>query len=202
MPIRDVPESVRPVASEPSSYESAPEQAVGRYIAYGKLVTIKNKRGKLKADFGIVSLRMEPVERTERGMEYAVSHWLGRLISGAFPVDLEMVRIIVPEDAADHIWFAASDCAYEYCPRYPPSHEASAFAEAKADTTADAVPGEYDGCEVVIKHDALHMSGVGYLRQREPGTFKVVGGVYDGETVTHDPATGALSHQGFVYERK
>ena len=190
----DVPEPVHPVASEPPLDGPAPEQAAGRYVAYGQLVTIKNKGGQLKADFGIASLRMEPVERTERGMEYAVSHWLGRLISGAFPVDLEMVRIIVPEDAADHVWFAASDCAYEYCPRYPIPSELPASWLAAA--------GEYDGCEVVIKHDALHMSGVGYLREREPGFFEVMGGPYDGETVTRDPATGALSHQGFVYERK
>ena len=46
------------------------------------------------------------------------------------------------------------------------------------------------------------MSGVGYLRERESGFFEVVGGPYDGETVTLDPETGALRHQGFVYERK
>ena len=30
----------------------------------------------------------------------------------------------------------------------------------------------------------------------------VRGGPFDGETVTRDPATGALSHQGIGYERK
>jgi hypothetical protein len=46
------------------------------------------------------------------------------------------------------------------------------------------------------------MSGVGYLRERESGFFEVVGGIYDAETVAHDPLTGALSHQGNVYGRK
>ena len=94
-------------------------------------------------------------------------------------------------ETAGHVWFAAADCAYEYCPRYPPSHAA-----------ADTVAGEYEGCTVMVKDAALHMSGVGYLRENGPGLFEVVGGVYDGETVTRDPSTGALSHQGFVYHPK
>ena len=99
-----------------------------------------------------------------------------------------------PGAVADHVWFAASDCDYEYCPRYavPPA----------APTVWRNTAGEYDGCTVTFKEGALHMSGVGYLREREPGCFEVMGGIYDGETVARDPATGALYPQGIVYERQ
>ncbi|HSR88705.1 MAG TPA: serine hydrolase domain-containing protein [Pontiella sp.] len=193
-----IPEPERPVPVATVSDEPEPEQVAGRYVAYGKLMTIKSRGVKLKADFGIASLRMQPAGRTERGMEYTLSHWLGGLISGAFPIDLKWVRIIVPPlnpgEQAGHVWFAASDCAYEYCPRYPVPQD---IPKSWYDTA-----GDYAGCTVTLKDSALHMSGVGYLHERAPGLFEVVGGVYDGETVARDPATGALAHQGFVYDRK
>lgn len=175
----------------------APEQIIGRYVAYGQLMTIKNKRGRIKADFGVAALRMEPVGRTELGVEYSVRHWLEGLVAGAFPIDLELVRIIVPPikpgEVVDHVWFAASDCGYEYCPRYPvPSETPVAWVN---------VEGEYDGCTVAVENGALRMSGVGFLRERDPGFFEVVGGIYNGETVMYDSATGTLFHQGIVYSR-
>jgi CubicO group peptidase (beta-lactamase class C family) len=202
--IRPKPESVNPGGDiSPPSDDPAPEQVAGRYVAYGTPITIKPKGGDLKVDFlgspyGIGSLRMEPVGRTERGMEYAMDHRLLGLLAGLFPLDPEMVRIIVPPilpgETPDHVWLAVSDCAYGYFARYPAPPEVPA--------SWREVEGEYDGCEVVIKKRALHMSGVGYLREREPGFFEVVGGPFDGETVTRDPATGALYHQGILYERK
>lgn len=184
--------------AQPEAGQPVPGQFAGRYVAYGELMTIKNKRGRFKARFGSASLRMQPAGWTDRGGEYAVSHWLGGLVSGAFPLDLELVRIIVPPlepgETADHVWFAASDCGYEYCPRYP--------APAEIPETWLAAAGEYEGCTVVYEGGALHMLGVGYLRERDTGFFEVVGGPYDGETVRRDPATGALCHQGIVYVRK
>ena len=182
----------------PPSDVPAPEQFTGRYVAYGELMTIKDEGGSVKADFGPATLRMEPVDRTALGIEYSVRHWLGVFLAGAFPLDLELVRIVVPAtnagEVADHVWLAASDASYEYCPRFsaPPAVPASWLNAA----------GEYHGCKVTYADNALRMSGVGYLRDREPGFFEVVGGPYDAETVSRDPATGALSHQGVVYERK
>ena len=186
-------EPVRPPFEEP-----VPLAFSGRYVAYGKLMTIKNKGGRIKADFGVASLRMVPVDRTEMGTAYALRHWLGRFIAGAFPVDLKLARIVVPPietgEVADHVWFVVSDCGYEYCPRYP--------APPSVPDSWLHISGEYNSCTVTCKDNALYMSGVGYLREREPGSFEVVGGPYDGETVALDPETGALSHQGIVYERK
>jgi CubicO group peptidase (beta-lactamase class C family) len=199
------PPPAGPPAKSPAD-KPAPEQVAGRYVVSGQLMNIRTKGTDLKINFADMpsrwmsspSLSMEPVARTERGMEYALNHKLLELAAGLFPLELELVRIIVsplsPGEEADHIWFSISDCAYGYCPRYPvPSEIPGSWRSAE---------GEYDGCMVTVKDDALHMSGVGYLREREPGFFEVVGGIYDGETVARDPATGALSHQGILYERK
>jgi hypothetical protein len=173
------------------------EQFTGRYVAWGELIEIKVEGSRIKADFGIAELRMERVGQTALGTEYTVDHWLGGIVADAFPLDLDLFRVIVPPmgtgEVADHLWFAGSDCGFEYCPRYsvPPNIPSS----------WNEVAGQYDGCEVTCTGGALHMSGIGYLRVRSSGVFEVVGGPLDAETVTRDPQSGALSHQGIVYNR-
>ena len=176
----------------------AAEYFTGRYVAYGQLITVEERRDRLTVDFGIARLRMEPSGRTQLGTEYSLSHWLGDLVGRALPISLDLVRVVVPPAAtgerADHLWIAASDTSYEYCARYEvPIEVPESWLE---------VAGEYAGCTVSLEDDAIRMSGVGYLREAGPGVFRVVGGPYAGETVTYDPGTGTLSHQGFEYERE
>ena len=198
--LRAVRANPRPVPNTLTSFSGAPapDQFTGRYVAFGELMIIKESGSRIKADMGLAELRMEPAGESEIGTAYSLSHWLGDVVTdAAFPVDLELVQIIVPPVAAgehaEHLWLALSDHGYEYCPLY-----------SVPDTVPDSwvsVAGEYDGCEVTIDNDALHMSGIGYLRERGPGYFQVVGGPLDSETVTHDPARGTLTHQGIEYKR-
>jgi CubicO group peptidase (beta-lactamase class C family) len=192
-----------PAAAVParSASPATSRQTVGRYVAFGQLgelLTIKEESGQLKADVGPAELRMERAGESKMGTAYSLHHWLGGILSDALlPIDLDLVRIIVPPvepgGSAPHVWLAVSDYGYERCPRYdaplgtPPSWL--------------AVEGEYDGCDVTVEDSTLHMSGVGYLREHTPDYYQVVGGPYDGETVTRDSATGSLSHQGFDYPR-
>jgi hypothetical protein len=186
-----------PLSQTPAA-ELAPAAFSGRYIAFGEPIAIKTRGNRIKADFGIAGLRMEAAGVTDLGTEYSVHHWLGKIVSGAFPFNLELVRVIVPPvdqgEVADHLWLAVSDVGYEYCPRY------SAPSEVPASWLRAA--GTYNGCEVTIEDGALLMSGVGYLRETVPGLYEVVGGIFDGETVVRNPESGALSHQGLLYDRR
>lgn len=126
-------------------------------------------------------------------------YWLAPLFSGAMlPVEMDLVRFIVPPvepgQVAPCVWLSFSDCNYEFCPRYD--------ARPENPTSWTALEGEYIGCTVTLKDEALYMSGVGYLREQQPGYYRVVGGPFDSETVSRDDATGALSHQGIIYERR
>ena len=198
--LRAVQANPEPAPSALSSRSSAsvPDQFTGRYVAFGELLTIKLEGSRIKADFGPAELRMEQAGQTAAGTAYTLSHWLGDVATDAsIPVDLELVRLIVPPVAqgehAVHLWLAMSDHGYEHCPWYP--------APAPLPASWAAVAGEYDRCEVTTDDGALRMSGVGYLREREPGYFQVVGGPFDSETVTQDPGAGTLTHQGIQYQR-
>ena len=178
------------------------QMATGRYVAFGELVTLSSTRsteqdGRLVLRYGPLRLRLRPVAVTEIGTEYAISHWLGGALSRRLPIDIGRARLVItPGDALEpppHFWLTLSDVGSERCVLYQtPASIPASWAR---------VVGSYDGCEVVIENDALRMTGVGFLRERVPGEFVVVGGVFDGEPVAWDGRSGAIVHQGITYER-
>ena len=173
------------------------DQIEGRYIAFGEALDVHLRAGELRADLGPVTLKLRFEGQGALGEVYSVHHWLGNLdIDRLFPVKPSFVRIIVPPGGIghpDHLLLSVSDIMYEFCPRYP---DISVVPESWLETE-----GEYDGCSVEIVNNTLKMTGVGFLANAEQNSFVVLGGIYDGETVRRDPATGSLFHQGREYRR-
>lgn len=183
------------VAGDGSPQKGSPEQVGGRYTAYGELLNIFERRGKLRMKFGPVTLKLHPEGKNELGMVYSAHHWLGDL-SYFLPIDLTHLKIIFPissESQLDTIMVAVSDLSYEICTRYP---EITDIPE-----SWKAIEGKYNGCTVVIDDGTLKMDHTGYLIESGTNTFMVQGGIFDGETVRYDPVSDSLFHQGIEYRR-
>ena len=181
-----------------SSPQTPVDLVPGRYVAFGEVLTVRLQAGELRADFGPVTLKLRFEHHGALGDEYSVHHWLDSIdIDGLFPVDLSLARIIVPTGGLsppDNLVFSVSDILYEFCPRVPDV--------AAAPPSWLAAEGGYDGCSIVIENNTLRMTGVGFLADSGGDSFVVLGGIYDGETVRRDPATGSLFHQGLEYRRE
>lgn len=188
--------SIAPLAG--TSVQDDLERATGRYIAYGEVLELELSGDELRAQLGPVTLRLSLETENELGGVYSVRSWLDAVIPGGlFPVDLSLVRLIVPPSGGletEHLIMAVSDLSYEFCPRYPE------IAEVPENWLT--IAGEYDGCTVVVEDQTMKMTGVGYLVERSTDLFEVLGGVYSGETVSRNSVTGSLFHQGFEYRRQ
>ncbi len=173
---------------------TSPASAAGRYVAGTELITITGEDDSLRLKWGPATFRLEYEGNSDTGAVYSVHHWLDDLnVQLPLPVELSLVRVIVPAGSTpDHIFLAVSDISYDYCPRYP---DLGAIPEGWS-----AIVGEYDYVTVSAPDDALFMSGVGFLADRESDWYEVLGGPYAGESVMVVP-TG-ISHQGFSYVRK
>jgi len=186
---------IAPVAG--TSVQDDLERAIGRYIAYGTELKLARNADVLLARLGPGTLRLREETRSALGTVYSVHHWLGKLIpDGLFPVDLSLVRLIIPPaDGAEteYLTMRVSDLSYEICPRYPEYTEIP--------ESWQVLAGEYDNCTVVVESGTLRMTGVGYLVERSADILEVIGGIYAGETVARNAATGSLFHQGFEYKR-
>jgi CubicO group peptidase (beta-lactamase class C family) len=180
-----------------SSVAVDPAKAVGRYIAWGEVLELVRSGDEFRAKYGPATLRLCFQESGPLGSVYTVHHWLDSLNpGGVFPIDLSLLRLIIPptaESETSYLLMAVSDVSYEFCLRYP------AYAEVPDSWLP--VSGEYDGCTVVVEDHTMRMTGVGYLVERNPNVFEVLGGPYAGETVVYDPAADSLSHQGLEYRR-
>lgn len=89
----------------------SPVQVIGRYTAYGELLTIFERRGKLCMKFGPATLTLYPEGKSELGMVYSAHHWLGDL-SYFLPIDLTQLKVIFPlsaESQLETIMVAVSD---------------------------------------------------------------------------------------------
>jgi hypothetical protein len=179
-----------PTAPERESY-------AGRYIAYGETLEVFLSRGELRARWGPASLRLDADRESDSDTVFAPHHWLESLgLEGLLPADLSAVRFIFPPTAGGHaegLFIGVSDLAYEYCPRYPVQE---IIPEGWA-----RVAGAYEGCEISVEDGMLRMSGVGYLAEREPDVFVVLGGPFAAETVIYDSAVETVYHQGRAYPR-
>ena len=145
---------------------------------------------------------------------FRLSHWLLKLGLAdllQLPLDLRELEIEFqsgPAAGQDIMVINLADIRYEICPRYPDLPAGSAVLEALTGNyeryarlpSGDAGQEKLGQSEINIVDGRLQMSGViGPLLPIDDESIIILSGPFAGETISHDPQTGNLYHQGHVY---
>ena len=182
----------------------------GTYIAFGQVMDVSLRGGRLKASIQGMNLDLIPVDQTR----FRVSHWLLRLgLADLFqlPIDLRELEIefLVGDEADEDVMIInIGGISYEICPRYPKIADIPALWQALSGVyeLVERLPSGNTGNEIIgrdeirIEDKVLTMPGViGPLNPISETEIIILSGSFAGETMLYDPGTGTLSHQWVVY---
>ena len=213
-----------PTAAEVEQRDTYPlettalEAYQGDYAVMGQIMTVYANGDQLKGSISGMSFDLDPVGKNR----FRVTHWLVKLGLAALlqlPMDLSELEIEFQpglEAGQDILIINFSGISYEMGPRYPSLPEIPAAWETLAGTYArydrlasgNAGREKLGENEITIENGRLHMSGaIGPIwpiddAQVNSGTIIILSGPFAGETITRDPQTGNLYHQGFVFKPK
>ncbi|NCF66112.1 MAG: hypothetical protein GWP61_09055 [Chloroflexi bacterium] len=144
-----------------------------------------------------------------------MNHWLYELGLAdllQLPVGLKELEIeFQPGIEADQDVMIVDfgDIFYEIFPRYPELRGGAVAWEGLVGgyeryarlPSGDAGPEKLGESEITIEDGRLHMTGsIGPIVPIDETNLIILSGPFAGETITHDPDTGNIYHQGFVYK--
>jgi CubicO group peptidase (beta-lactamase class C family) len=183
----------------------------GSYAAFGEIMEVVSNGDRLKASIQGMSFDLEPVAENR----FRPNHWLYKLGLAdllQLPIDLRELEIefqMGEETGQDIMVINMGGISYEMCPRYPDLTE--------DETSWEALAGKYERygrlpsgnsgqeklgeIDLTIIAGRLHMSGaIGPVLPIDDETIVILSGPFNGETISYDPESGILTHQGFIYK--
>jgi hypothetical protein len=184
---------------------------VGRYVAFGEVMEVSLRGGRLNGSIQGMRFSLVPVDQTM----FRVSHWLLRLGLTdllKLPMDLRELEIeflVEDETEEDVMIIHLGDFAHQVCPRYSEFTEIPGLWEQLAGEydLVKRLPSGHAGREVIgrdeitIEDGVLKMPGVvGPLKPIGETEIIILGGPFAGETMIYDPDTGTITHQWVVYK--
>lgn len=185
-------------------------QYEGDYIAWGSIMKVKAKKGKLKGRIGGFGLSLIPLGKNE----FKVSHWMDRVgLMKLFrlPMDLNEISISFYTDDSMQtpvMIINMNHFSYEICPLYPEKLELP-------DMMKD-LPGNYEMAwrlpynesgpmsgntfNIGFEDQMLTMSGnFGPLLPVDEHQLTILSGPFAGEIIEFDRSTGRLLHQNGIF---
>jgi hypothetical protein len=173
------------------------EKYVGKYVINGEIIEVILSGEQLKAIYQGQKINMIPIRQSS----FRLSHWL---------VDVEDIQLefFVGEGDEDIVIVTMGD--YFVCPRYP-DIEATPPLWAKLIGEYEVLPRKpsaysdtktLGNIEIKVKGDVLLTSDNKVLKAINETEIIIVGGIFDGETMIRDIATGSITWQDVVYEPK
>lgn len=186
------------------------EQYAGSYAAFGDILEVTVDGDQLQG--ATQGMRFDLVSIAKN--RFRVSHWLlglGLVDLLQLPMDLNKLEIAFQSDekyVVDSMVIDFGGFNYEVCPRYPALPEEGSW---------KALAGRYEifgrlpsgqpygqrlgESTIFVEKDQIFMSGaVGPILPVDDNTIIILGGAYHGETITRDPQTGVLTHQGLMFK--
>jgi CubicO group peptidase (beta-lactamase class C family) len=182
----------------------------GHYIAWGSVMKVKAKKGKLKGKIGGIGLNLIPLSDTE----YMVSNWMDRVgLTKLFrlPMDLKKIRITFDISASqkpNSMIINMDHFNYEICPLYPDKICLPESMQTLVGTYEMAwrlpynKPGPLSGNKFTISFEdkLLSMSGIfGPILPVDNHRLKILSGPFAGEIIEYDQASGQLFHQNGIF---
>lgn len=176
--------------------EKVLEKYVGSYVVNGEIIDIIKKSGNLKAVYQKQKIKMLPISETKFILSSALADVSG--ITFEFFTDVPDEEDVLIVTMGDHF----------VCPKYP---------------TVDIIPSmwenligsyeihprtksDYDGddaltvIEIFEDNNILKASNEMILYPYNEDNIVIVGGIFDGETMTYDKNTGDITWQSFIYK--
>lgn len=186
------------------------EQYVGDYAAFGDIMEVSLDGDYLNGKIQGMSFELVPIAENR----FRVSHWLLKLGLAdllQLPMDLSQLEIEFQagqEPLGDNMIIDFGGVNYEIYPRYSILPE---------DIDWEALIGKYEifallpsglpgrdrlgESEIRLDGGHLYMSGaVGPIYPLDENTLVILSGSFNGETITRDPETGTLTHQGLLFK--
>jgi hypothetical protein len=199
-----------PVPLDPIALHTYP----GKYIIFGEVMEVFQKKDKLKASVMGLSFTLEPIgQSTFRPRHWVIDLGLHNLLQ--LPMDLRQleIRFVMGDESGvdDRMIINFGGLNYESCPRYPKMNEVPPLWE--------DLSGEYDllaylptgdvGRDVLgttsiwVEEGILRMAGyVGPMLPISETEIIILSGSFQGETMHYNPDTGQLTHQMIVYTHR
>ena len=165
------------------------ESYAGRFIAWGQVMDVSVRGGRLKANIQGMNLDLIPIDQSR----FRVSHWLVRLgLANLFklPIDLDALEIAFyagDETGQDVLMIVnIGGFAYEICPRYPEIGETPALWEALSGAYELVVrlPSGKPGTEVIGRDEIRIEDGVLTM----PGVIGPLYPISETEIIVHERA--------------
>ena len=169
---------------------------VGKYVIQGEIIEIIPRGDKLKAIYQNKKIKMVPISQTK--------FRLNNVFIDVNNIELEFF-VNLPDEENTMI-ITMGD--HFVCPRYDNIEEIPSFwkeLEGKYDAYS-RVHSEYTdsdllgNVEIYIDDIVLYMSDGKVLRQKSSTELIIVGGIFDGETMTYDKKSGNITWQHTVYK--
>jgi len=183
------------------------EAYAGRYVAWGKIMEVSQKGGRLKGEIQGMGFDLVPTGQSR----FKVDHWLMKLGLDHFfnlPVDLRKLEIEFSTEE-EMMTINIANISHEACPRYPVVTEIPDLwkrVAGKYDLSyrfpSDAVGSEVVGrSEIQIEDGVLSMGGfVGPLKPISETEMVILSGPFAGETMVYEPETACIYHQSIVFK--
>jgi CubicO group peptidase (beta-lactamase class C family) len=199
-------EPVEKVSIDPSVLK----KYAGDYAAFGDILEVWVDGEKLRGNIQGLGFDLVPIAENR----FRISHWLltlGLADLLQLPMDLSELEIAFQDGegpASDNMIVDFGGVNHEIYPRIPTLPEGGSW---------QALPGKYElyarlpsglpGQErlgerdLTLEDGRLYLSGTGGpLLPIDDSTLIILGGPFHGETITRDPETGTLSHQGLLFK--
>jgi len=186
---------------------SALRKYEGKYIMFGEVLEVYRRGKKLKGSIQGIQVDLVPIGEDR----FRLTHWLMKIgLARFFPVDLREFELEFLNDVANenvNLVVHSGRVHSEFCPRCP--------VESDAPGPWEALHGQYEivhrslspdaneeglGHAEITVEDSLLRSPMGVLHPISPTRLVIVGGPFAGETVTYDPETHYLHHQGRTFK--
>jgi len=181
----------------------------GKYAAFGTVMEVSLKDGKLKASIGGMGMNLLPVNERE----FALTSWmdkmgLTRIINA--PADLSKIRVsfMGTGTAEARMILNFNNISHEICPKYPVQSRIPESWKSLAGSyeRAELLPGKIVGAggggvmEIKIRDDYLDMSApYGPIIPSNDTSILILSGAYAGEVMEYAPELGAILHQKTVF---
>ncbi|MCJ7823726.1 MAG: beta-lactamase family protein [Anaerolineales bacterium] len=183
---------------------------VGEYIAFGEDMQISLRGDQLKGSFQGMTFDLIPVDATR----FRLSHWLlniGLADLLQVPIDLQKLEIefFVGDEAEEDLMIVnISNLSYQICPKLPEIIEIPVLWDELAGDyeIVHRLPSGNTGGEIVGRSEIWIEDGVlmmpnpiGPIKPISADEIVILGGIFAGETMVYEPATGIIYHQSNVY---